>query len=339
MILNFKFLLVLILILSYSNVMAAGDLVTVNGKVIKQSVYDYIAKDATSRGQKIDEEVKQAISNKLIDAELVSQEARRLGLDKQAGYIFLETQNIQALQKESGYSQEDINARVELSRYQSLSSTYLQDYMSRNPITDNDLKAVYEDYKKAYGDKEYNVLHIVVKTESEAKDVIAQLKNGGDFAQIAKDKSIDSGSKNNGGNLGWFTPAAMVKSFSDATAALQKNAITSIPIQTRFGWHVIKLIDIRSGQPFPYDKVKDGLQKTLQQRNLDRLVADLRNKAAIVNSGTLSNGIGSQQPATSNTVTPISPAVDIASAKKKCEELGFKPKTEKFGKCVLELTK
>jgi peptidyl-prolyl cis-trans isomerase C len=238
---------------------AADTLATVNGKAIKQSIYDYIAKDATARGQKVDSQVKQAITNKLIDSELVYQEAQKLSLDKQADYL----------------------AREELSRRELLTSMYLQDFVKKNPISESETKAAYEEYKKAYGDKEYSARHILVKTESEAKDIIAQLGKGGDFAKIAKEKSLDPGSKEKGGDLGWFSPASMVKPFSDVAINLQKGSISSNPVQTQFGWHVIKLIDTRTAQPLPYDKVKDGIQKNLQQRNLEKMMAELRTKAKI----------------------------------------------------------
>jgi peptidyl-prolyl cis-trans isomerase C len=247
-------------ILSLAPSAFAGDTVaTVNGKVIKQSVYDYIAKDATARGQKVDDQVKDAITNKLIDSEIVYQEAQKLGLDKQPDYI----------------------AREELSRRELLTSAYLQDFVKKNPISDADSKAAYEEYKKAYGDKEYSARHILVKTETEAQEIIAKLGKGGDFAKIAKEKSLDPGSKEKGGDLGWFSPATMVKPFSDAVAALKKGGVTSAPIQTQFGWHVIKLIDTRASQPLAYDKVKDGLQKNLQQRNLEKMMTELRAKAKV----------------------------------------------------------
>lgn len=238
---------------------AADAVATVNGKQIKQSVYDYIAKDATARGQKVDAPVKEAIINKLVDSELVYQEAQKLGLDKQVDYL----------------------AREELARRELLTSAFLQDFVKKNPISDADTKAAYEQYKKAYGDKEYSARHILVKTEAEAKDIIAQLGKGGDFAKIAKEKSLDPGSKDKGGDLGWFSPATMVKPFSDAAAVLQKSAVTASPVQTQFGWHVIKLVDTRVAQPLSYEKVKEGLQKNLQQRNLEKMMAELRSKAKI----------------------------------------------------------
>ena len=238
---------------------AADAIATVNGKQIKQSVYDVITKDITASGQKIDDNTKNAIINELVSSELVYQEAQRLGLDKQPDFL----------------------VREELGRRKLLTNVFLQDYLKKNPVSDADTKAAYEQYKKAYGDKEYNARHILVKTEAEAKDIIAQLNKGSDFAKLAKEKSLDPGSKDKGGDLGWFSPASMVKPFSDVAANLQKGAISASPVQTQFGWHVIKLIDTRPAQPLAYEKVKDGLQKNLQQRQLEKMMSELRSKAKI----------------------------------------------------------
>lgn len=160
-----------------------------------------------------------------------------------------------------------------------LTSAYLQDFVKKNPISEAETKPLTNNIK-AYGDKEYSARHILVKTEAEAKDIIAQLGKGADFSKLAKEKSIDPGSKDKGGDLGWFSPATMVKPFSDAVADLQKGVgVSATPTQTQFGWHVIKLVDTRAAQPLAYDKVKDGLQKNLQQRNLEKMMADLRAKA------------------------------------------------------------
>ena len=247
-------------VLSFTTSAFAADAVaTVNGKQIKQSIYDVITKDIVASGQKIDDNTKNAIINELVSSELIYQEAQKLGLDKQ----------------------QEFQVREELGRRKLLTSMFLQDYVKKNPVSDADTKAAYEQYKKAYGDKEYNARHILVKTEAEAKDIIAQLNKGGDFAKLAKEKSIDPGSKDKGGDLGWFSPASMVNPFSDVAANMQKGAVSASPVQTQFGWHVIKLIDTRPSQPLAYDKLKDGLQKNLQQRNLEKFMSDLRSKAKV----------------------------------------------------------
>jgi peptidyl-prolyl cis-trans isomerase C len=240
-------------------VAAADSVATVNGKPIKQSLYDFIVKDAGTRGQTIDENTRKVIIDKLIASELVHQEAQRLGLDKQPDFI----------------------ARQELTNRELLVNTYLQDYLKKNPISEADIKAAYEKYKSEIGNKEYSARHILVATEAEAKDIIAQLDKKADFAKLAKEKSLDPGSKEKGGDLGWFSAGSMVKPFSEAVANMQKGSYTKTPVQSQFGWHVIKLENTRDMQPPPYDKVKEGLQKQLQQRQLEKLLTDLRSKAKI----------------------------------------------------------
>jgi peptidyl-prolyl cis-trans isomerase C len=153
-------------------VFAETAVATVNGKPIKQSIYDYIVKDATARGQKVDDNVRDIIVNKLVSSELVYQEAQRVGLDKQPDFV----------------------AKEELARRELLVNAFLQDYVKKNPISEADTKAAYEQYKKELGDKEYSARHILVSTEAEAKELIAQLGKGGDFAKLAKEKSKDPGS-------------------------------------------------------------------------------------------------------------------------------------------------
>ena len=238
---------------------AGNNVATVNGKPIKQSLMDYIVKDATARGQKVDDNVRKIIENKLISSELVLQEAQKQGLDKQPDYA----------------------AKEELLRRELLVNTYIENFLKKNTVSEAELKAEYDRFKQQIGDKEYSARHILVSTEAEAKDIIAQLGKGADFAKLAKEKSKDA-SKDKGGDLGWFPPAAMVKPFSDAVVKLQKGQVTQAPVQTQFGWHVIKLEDTRTAQPPAYDKVKDSLKKQLQQTALEKHLADLRAKAKIV---------------------------------------------------------
>lgn len=137
---------------------------------------------------------------------------------------------------------------------------------------------------KDLGAQEFNAKHILVASEQEAKDIIAELNKGGSFAKIAKDKSKDPGSKDKGGELGWFPANTMVKPFAEALSALKKGSVSAAPVQTQFGWHVIKLEDTRPLQAPEFDKVKDDLAKTLQQKQLDKLVLDLKAKAKIVDN-------------------------------------------------------
>ena len=244
---------------SLTSIAHAADAATVNGKPIKQSWVDFIMKDAGARGQKGDG-LKNAVLNELIGSELAYQEAVKKGFDKKA----------------------DIKIAAEIGERKLVVNAFLADYMDKNPVSDADIKAAYEQYKKEIGDKEYKAQHILVKTEAEAKDLITQLNKGSDFTKLAKEKSLDTGSKESGGDLGWFSPAGMVKPFGDAIVGLKKGATTAAPVQTQFGWHIIKLNDSRATQIPQYDKAKESLKRTLQQRKLEQLMLGLKDKAKIV---------------------------------------------------------
>jgi len=257
---RFKFALLCFALFSHTLFAADNAIITVNGKPIKQSLYDFIVKDANERGQKVDENIKEVIISKLISSELLYQEAVRIGLDKKADY----------------------QLREELAKRELLVDSYLQDYVKTHPISETDIKAAYEKFKLELGDKEYKASHILLANETEAKDVIAQLGKGGDFGKIAKEKSRDPGSKEKNGDLGWFSLGGMVKPFSEAVAKLQKGSMSQEPVQTQFGWHVIKLEDVRELKAPPYEKVKDSLQKQLTKRQVEKMMLDLRSKATIV---------------------------------------------------------
>lgn len=237
---------------------------TVNGKVIKQSLVDYIAKDASARGQQVDDSTRNIIINRLISSELVVQEAQKQGLDKQPDFL----------------------AREELLRQELLVNLYLENYLRKNPVGEADTKAEYEKYKKQLsGNKEYRARHILVNTEDEAKDIITQLNKGGDFAKLARDRSQDPGSAASGGDLDWFSPDSMVEPFGQAVTKLGKGKITAAPVQTQFGWHVIKLEDSRAAQAPAYEQVKPMLEKQLQQQRMEKMLLGLRDKAKVVITG------------------------------------------------------
>ena len=259
----FRITFLLLATLFFSASAFAGDAVaTVNGKPIKQSLFDFIVKDATDHGQKVDDNVREVIMSKLISSELVLQEAQKSGMDKKPDYL----------------------AKEELTRRELLVNVYIQDYLKNHPVSESDTKAAYEKFKTELGDKEYSARHILLASEAEAKDVISQLNKGGDFSKIAKEKSIDPGSKEKGGDLGWFALGGMVKPFAEAVAKLQKGKTSTEPVQTQFGWHVIKLDDVRELKAPAYDKVKENLQKQLSQRQLEKMLKDLRAKATVIDN-------------------------------------------------------
>ncbi len=147
-------------------------------------------------------------------------------------------------------------------------------------MTDADIKAEYDKFKAQAGDKEYHVRHILVETEDQAKAIIAKLKSGTKFEELAK-QSKDPGSAANGGDLDWATPASFVKPFSDAMVALKKGDVTETPVKTQFGYHVIRLDDTRPAKVPTLEEVKPQITEALQQRKLQAYQEELRKKAKI----------------------------------------------------------
>jgi len=238
----------------------AAEVATVNGKSINASLIDLIYKDLVARGEKVDANTKSLIVNKLISSEVVLQDALRQGIDRQP----------------------DFAIRKEMMERELLVNAYLESYLVKNPVGESVIKAEYERYKTQLGSVEYSARHILVKSQEEAKAIITELANGADFSKIARDKSQDPGSKGKGGELGWFSPAVMAKPFGEAVSKMQKGEIAKEPVNTQFGWHVIQLNDVRTAEPLPYEKMHDAIRKQLQQRNMEKLVTDLRAKAKII---------------------------------------------------------
>jgi peptidyl-prolyl cis-trans isomerase C len=243
--------------------LADADLATVNGIPIKQSLVDYIIKDATKQGKALASDAQTGIVDKLITTQVLVQEAQKTGVLQQPDYLAKQELTIQELQ---------VNA-------------YLEDYLQKNPVDEATLKQEYDALKAHVNGKEYKASHILVGSEAEAEAIIAKLNKGADFAQLAKQQSLDS-SKDNGGDLGWFQTESMVQPFADAVKALQKGQFTTTPVQTEYGWHVIQLVDTRNVQPPSFDSVKEQLREAAQHRQLSSLINQLLARATIVNNST-----------------------------------------------------
>jgi peptidyl-prolyl cis-trans isomerase C len=237
---------------------AAQKSVTVNGKTIPKSRLDFIVKQRTAQGQPDNEQTRRQIMDNLVTQEVVAQEADRKGLAKGS----------------------DVRIQLDLVRQQVLAQALIQDYLKAHPVSDEATLAEYNKLKAARGDKEYKARHILVEKEPEATEIIAQLKKGAKFEDLAK-QSKDPGSKDKGGELDWSSPGAYVKPFADALTKLEKGKFTETPVKTQFGYHVIQLDDVRA-QPFPaYETVKQQLHSRLQEQEVHEYVSDLRAKAKI----------------------------------------------------------
>jgi peptidyl-prolyl cis-trans isomerase C len=237
----------------------AGAVAVVNGTPITQARFDFLLKQATAQGQPDTAELRKSIRENLIVQEMAAQEAAKKGLDKDP----------------------EVANQLDMARQNVLVRAYLQDYIKAHPIGDDVLKAEYDKIKAQMGDKEYKARHILVDNEAEAKAIIAQLKKGAKFEKLASEKSKDPGSKANGGDLGWNSPATFVKPFADAMVKLQKGQYTTEPVQTPFGWHVIKVEDSRPLKAPPFEQVKNNLAQRMQQQQVEKAVADLKAKAKV----------------------------------------------------------
>jgi len=232
--------------------------VTVNGKPIPKSRLDFIVKQRAAQGQADNEQARKAILDNLITQEVVAQEAERRGFAKSA----------------------DVRAQLELLRQQALVQALVQDHLKTHPIKDEEMLAEYNKVKASRGDKEYKARHILVDKDTEANEIIAQLKKGSKFEDLAK-QSKDPGSKEKGGDLDWNPPSTFVKPFSEALTKLEKGKYTETPVQTQFGWHVIQLDDVRTAQFPAFDTVRQQLLTRMQEQEVQKFVGELRSKAKI----------------------------------------------------------
>lgn len=235
-----------------------GVLVTVNGKGIPQGRADVMIKNQLAQGQQDGEQLRTAVREELIRREVLTQAATAKGLDKNASLM----------------------NQAELAKQAVLIQAYLQDYMRTHPVSEEAIKAEYEKIKVGLGNKEYKARHILVKTEEKAKEIIGKLQAGEKFEDLAKD-SEDPGSKDRGGDLGWSAPAQYVKPFSDALVKLEKGKFTPQPIRSDFGYHVIKLEDVRDLKLPSYEEAKPQIAQRLEQQTIATHVNDLRQKASI----------------------------------------------------------
>jgi peptidyl-prolyl cis-trans isomerase C len=232
--------------------------VSVNGKPIPKSRLDFIVKQRKAQGQPDNEQTRKAILDNLVAQEVVAQEAERRGLSKSA----------------------DVRAQLELARQQVLVQAVVQEHLKAHPVKEEEMLTEYNKVKATRGDKEFKARHILVDKDSEANDIIAQLKKGAKFEDLAK-QSKDPGSKDKGGDLDWNSPGTFVKPFAEALAKLEKGKFTESPVQTQFGWHVIQLDDMRQTQFPAFDTVKQQISSMLQEREVQKFVGELRAKAKI----------------------------------------------------------
>lgn len=243
-------------------VFAADDgkpVAVVNGREIPAIYGEMAMKTLLSQGAPNDASLATRAREALVNQELLSRAAIDKGLDKAPRMA----------------------AALEMLRREQLTKAYLEDYVKTHQVTDAEIKTEYDKAKAAATGNEYKARHILVKTEAEAKAILAQLGKKVPFDKLAKEKSVDPGSAKNGGDLGWSVPDGFVKEFGAAMVALKKGETSKAPVQTKYGFHILKLEDVRPIQVPPLEEVKSDISRQLQQKRVREAITALRDKAKI----------------------------------------------------------
>ena len=236
----------------------AQNAAVVNNKPIPKAKVDEFVKALAAQGRQDTPELRAAVREELIARELFAQEAERKGLARDP----------------------EVQRQIENTRQQILIQAVVRDYVKSHPIKDEEIKAEYDKVAKQSTEKEYKARHILVEKEDTAKQIVEQLKKGAKFEDLAK-QSKDTGSAANGGDLDWNAPGTFVKEFSEAMVKLEKGKFTETPVKTQFGWHVIRLDDVREVKPPPMEQVRPQIQQELERRRVQQLQQELRAKAKI----------------------------------------------------------
>jgi len=253
---NFKSSAALIAALAIPFAAMAQNVATVNGKPVPMARVDALIKTAT-HGQEATPEMKAQAKDQVVIREIFAQEAEKQGISSSADY----------------------KTQLELVRQTVLINTLFQNFIKAHPISDADAQAEYNKIKAEQSGQEYDARHILVDSEDEAKKLIAQIKAGSKFEDVAKKSSKDTGSAENGGDLGWAKPGNYVPEFATALQGLKKGQMTDTPVKTQFGYHIIRLEDTRAAQFPSFDEVKDKVKQQLEQVKLQEYQEKLRKAA------------------------------------------------------------
>jgi len=238
---------------------AVGGVATVNGVAIPRARAEFMLQQQQTRGAPDNEQTRNMIREELVNREVITQEAQKTGLAKSP----------------------EVLTQLDLARQEIIVGAFLRDWVRKNPISDADVQKEYDRAKLQTGEREYRARHILVETEDQAKGVMADLKKGGRFEDLAKKHSKDPGSAERGGDLDWNVPSAYDKLFSDAMVKLEKGKMVDAPVRTRFGYHIIMLEDVRPLKFPAFADVRPRIQQQLVQGKVEELIKSLRAKAKI----------------------------------------------------------
>lgn len=237
----------------------AQNVAIVNGKAVPKTRLDALTQQIERSGRPVTPDMQAQLREEVIAREIFMQEADKLGLA----------------------ATDNFKSQMELARQTLLIRELFADYEKKNPVTEAMLKAEYDKFAAANGGKEYKARHILVEKEADAKNIIASLKKGGKFEDIAKKQSKDTGSGANGGDLDWANPTSYVPEFSEAMLKLNKGQLTDTPVKTQFGFHVIRVDDIRDIKLPAFEEVKPQIAQQMQQERLGAFQQNLRSKAKV----------------------------------------------------------
>ena len=239
----------------------AAPVAVVDGTPISHSVFDFYVKSLTGGKEtatQLTAEQKNQVLDELISMQLMADQGLKDGVDKDP----------------------QIAAQLQMTRLRLVADAESQKYLKGKEPTDQEMHTEYDSAIASMDKTEYHARHILVASKELADQLTMKIKAGANFEELAKTQSID-GSKTSGGDLGWFSAARMVKPFADAVKGLKKGEVTAQPVQTQFGWHIIKLEETRTITPPPFDQVKEQISNRVEQKKLQAYVDQLKKTAKI----------------------------------------------------------
>ncbi|MBI0328179.1 peptidylprolyl isomerase [Burkholderia plantarii] len=237
----------------------AQNVAVVNGTPIPKSRVDAMVAQLVQQGQQDSEQLRKMVSQELVNREILMQEAVKEGVPNRP----------------------EVKQQVAIAQQTVVLRALIEDFVKKNTPSDADIKARYDELTKSAAGNEYHLHHILVDNEQQAKDLIAKIKGGAKFEDLAKQYSKDPGSAKNGGDLDWADPKSFVPEFANAATHLQKGQMTDTPVKTQFGWHIIRVDDVRPVAPPPLEQVKAQISQQLVQQKLQAFEEKLRAQAKI----------------------------------------------------------
>jgi peptidyl-prolyl cis-trans isomerase C len=236
----------------------AQNLAIVNGKAVPTARFEAMKAQMAKSGRPVPKDMEGQLKDEIIMREILAQEATARGFAATASY----------------------KDQVELARQTILIRELLADQQKKIAVSDAEIKAEFDKFSAANA-KEFRASHILVDKEDEAKAILESLKKGGNFAEIAKKQSKDSGSGEKGGDLDWATASSYVPEFSNAMAKLTKGQTTETPVKSQFGYHIIRLDDVREAELPKFDEIKPQIKQQLEQQRMAKYTEELRRKAKV----------------------------------------------------------